>query len=162
MAIINLVTEIKTPIERCFDLSRSIDLHTLSTSKTNEQAIAGVTSGLIGLNETVTWRAKHFWIHQKLTSKITEYQFPDFFKDEMISGTFKRLEHMHSFKSEGDQTIMTDHFEFEAPLGVLGKWAEKWFLTNYLGKFLYERNMTLKNIAESSDWRKFLPSTTPG
>ena len=73
MPIIELRTEINANIEIVFDLSRSIDLHKISTEYTNETAIAGKTSGLIGLNESVTWRAKHFWIYQKLTSKITEF-----------------------------------------------------------------------------------------
>lgn len=50
--IINTV--IKNNCEVVFDLCRSIDLHLISTSKTNEKAIAGKTSGLINLNETVT------------------------------------------------------------------------------------------------------------
>ena len=67
--MINLVLELNADKEIVFDLSRSIDLHKLSTVHTNETAIAGRTSGLIGLNESVTWRAKHFGIYQKLTSK---------------------------------------------------------------------------------------------
>jgi len=54
MPVIELKTAIKAPVERCFDLSRSIDLHKISTAHTNEEAIAGVTSGLIGPNEWVT------------------------------------------------------------------------------------------------------------
>jgi len=38
-----------------FDLIRNIDFHKISTKKSNEEAIAGKTSGLIALNETVTW-----------------------------------------------------------------------------------------------------------
>lgn len=60
-----------------FDLSRSIDLHKISTRHTNEEAIFGKTSGLIELNESVTWRAKHFGFYQTLTSKITEMKSPD-------------------------------------------------------------------------------------
>lgn len=71
MPCIKIETTIHAPVQRCFDLSRSIDLHQISTIETKERAIAGKTSGLIGLNETVTWQAKHFGITQKLTSKIT-------------------------------------------------------------------------------------------
>lgn len=60
MPKIELTTEINAPIEICFDLSRSIDLHQLSTAKTNEKAIKGVTAGLIGPDESVTWEAVHF------------------------------------------------------------------------------------------------------
>ncbi|WP_373516521.1 hypothetical protein [Pricia sp.] len=70
MPRIELRTEIKADKEIVFDLSRSIlDLHRISTEYTNEEAIAGKTSGLIGLNESVAWKAKHFGIYQRLTSK---------------------------------------------------------------------------------------------
>jgi hypothetical protein len=78
MPKIELLTEINAPIEKCFDLARSIELHIESTKQTGERAIAGKTSGLIGLNETVTWRAKHFGTWQNLTSKITEYNYPNY------------------------------------------------------------------------------------
>ena len=76
MPVIELKTFIKCSIKICFDLSRSIDLHQLSTTQTNEKAIAGKTSGLINLDEFVTWQATHFRIKQKLTSKITAYNRP--------------------------------------------------------------------------------------
>lgn len=82
MPIINLSTYIKSTIEICFDLSTSIDLHKLSTSHTNEQAVGGVTKGLIKMNDFVTWQATHFGIRQKLTSKITAYDRPFHFRDE--------------------------------------------------------------------------------
>ena len=53
MPRIVLETKIHAPLDRCFDLSRSIDLHKISTEHTNEEAIDGVTSGLISLNESV-------------------------------------------------------------------------------------------------------------
>jgi len=99
MPHIHLEIQINAPIDRCFDLARSIDLHKLSTGNTQEEAIAGITSGLIGLNETVTWRAKHFGVWQKLSSKITEYERPNFFVDEMLEGAFKSIYHKHTFTS---------------------------------------------------------------
>jgi len=47
MPVITLDTHIRSNIEICFDLSRSIDLHQISTAKTKERAIDGVTRGLI-------------------------------------------------------------------------------------------------------------------
>lgn len=153
MARIILKTEINAPVERCFDLSRSIELHQQSTAHTEEKAIAGKTSGLIGLNETVTWQAKHFGIRQELTSKITAFQYPDFFIDEMTKGAFKRLHHLHEFKWDGQKTIMTDDFQFESPAGILGKIVDTLILKSYLKKFLIERNTLVKKLAESG-WKK--------
>jgi hypothetical protein len=55
-----LETRIAAPAERCFLLSLSVDLHKASTEQTSEEAIAGVTSGIMGPGEDVTWRARHF------------------------------------------------------------------------------------------------------
>ena len=149
MPIIQLTTLINAPIEKVFDLSRSIDLHMESTKQTGEQAIAGKTNGLIGLGETVTWRAKHFGIWQTLTSKITEFDRPNLFADEMVSGAFKSFRHEHHFTTSGDHTIMKDVFEFESPLGILGRIFNKLILTRYMTKLLEERNRVIKEIAES-------------
>ena len=101
MPSIILETPINAPIERCFDLSRSIDLHTDSMQHTGEKAIAGRTSGLIELGESVTWEAKHFGIRQTLTSKITEFDRPNYFVDEQVSGAFKSFRHEHHFEQQG-------------------------------------------------------------
>ncbi len=157
MSKIELITHIHAPIARCFDLSRSIDLHLHSTSNTNEQAIAGKTSGLIGINENVTWRAKHFGAYRKLTIKITAFNAPSFFEDEMVKGDFKFMQHRHYFIEQGDDTVMKDFFEFEAPFGFIGRMAEKLFLKNYLVNLLRKRNEIIRQVAESDQWKKFLP-----
>jgi len=148
MPKIQLTTLINAPIEKVFDLSRSIDLHMESTKQTGEKAIAGKISGLIELGETVTWRAKHFGIWQTLTSKITEFNRPNLFVDEMVNGAFKRFRHEHHFIASEDQTIMKDIFEFESPLGILGKIFNKVILTSYMTKLLKERNRVIKEAAE--------------
>ncbi|MDR3697095.1 SRPBCC family protein [Mucilaginibacter sp.] len=148
--IIELSTTINAPIERCFDLARSIDLHLESTKQTGEQAIAGRTSGLIGLDETVTWQAKHFGIRQKLTVKITRFEYPNYFTDEMVEGAFKSFRHDHLFFNINGQTTMKDVFDFESPVWWLGKLANFLFLTRYMCKLLVIRNQVIKQVAEAS------------
>ncbi|WP_426669085.1 SRPBCC family protein [Mucilaginibacter sp. McL0603] len=149
MPKIELLTEISAPIEKVFDLARSIDLHMESTKQTGEQAIAGKTSGLIEPGETVTWRAKHFGIWQTLTSKITEFDRPNFFADEMVQGAFKSFRHEHHFIRADDHTVMKDIFVFESPFGVVGRVFNWLVLTNYMTKLLKERNRVIKKVAES-------------
>lgn len=156
MPIIQLQTQVKASKQICFDLSRSIDLHKISTAHTDEEAIAGVTSGLIGPDEEVTWRARHFGVAQKLTSRITEYNSPDFFVDEMVKGAFKRFRHEHHFKTDDNATIMTDVFDYNSPLGLLGKLADSLFLKNYITELLRKRNLTIKEFAESDKWKEIL------
>ena len=111
MPVIKLKTEINATIDIVFDLSRSVDLHKISVGHTNEKAISGKTSGLIGLNETVTWRAKHFGIYQELTSKITTFNRPFYFTDELVKGVFHQFKHEHLFEQRNEKTIMTDIFD---------------------------------------------------
>lgn len=156
MPKIVLKTKIKAELEVVFDLSRSIDLHKISTQQTNEEAIAGVTSGLIGMNESVTWRARHFGIYQELTSKITRYDRPNHFTDEMVSGAFKSFKHEHLFEKHGDETLMTDIFNYTSPFGFLGVIADTLFLKKYMTNLLITRNETVKIFAESNKWKEVL------
>jgi ligand-binding SRPBCC domain-containing protein len=156
MPKIHLTTFIAAPVERVFDLSRSINLHQLSTAFTNEKAIDGVMSGLINKNETVTWQAKHFFKTRQFTSKITEMQSPDFFTDEMIKGDFKSFKHDHHFKTTANGTIMIDLVEFETPYGAIGKMVNSIFLTHYLQKFLIKRNEVIKEYGETQKWKTIL------
>jgi ligand-binding SRPBCC domain-containing protein len=159
LARIQLTTKIAAPIERCFDLSRSIDLHLKSVEWSSEQAIAGVTSGLIGSGEEVTWRARHFGVMISHTSRITAYERPIYFQDAMMRGVFRSFCHDHYFESRSSSTIMRDDVKFAAPLGILGVIAEKALVERYMRTFLMRRNAEIKRAAESDDWETFLPKT---
>ena len=150
MPIIKLETYIKSDIDTCFDLSRSIDLHKISTAQTNEKAIDGITSGLINLDEFVTWQATHFGIKQKLTSKITEFNRPFHFRDEQQKGAFKFIIHDHYFEKQNDLVIMKDIFKFQSPFGFLGTLVDKMILTGYLTRLLKNRNEIIKEFAETN------------
>lgn len=159
MPIIELRTEIKAEIAIVFDLSRSIDLHKLSTEHTNETAIAGKTSGLIGLNESVTWHARHFGVYQNLTSKITAFEKPLSFTDEMVEGVFKSFKHQHIFTYNNDVTLMIDYFDYQSPLGIIGRLADVLFLKKYMTNLLEKRNGILKEFAESGKWEQILSNS---
>ncbi|WP_420127518.1 SRPBCC family protein [Longimicrobium sp.] len=157
MITIRLSTRIAAPRERVFDLTRSIDLHTRSLSWTREVPVAGRTSGLIGLGETVTWRAWHLGVRQRLTSRISAYDRPAYFQDVMVRGAFAWMEHDHWFDATPDGgTVLRDEFRFAAPLGVLGRIAETVVLRRYMTRFLERRNAVIKSVAESDEWTQFL------
>ena len=159
MAVITLVTEIKAPIERVFDLSRSIDLHTSSVSHTGERAVAGVTSGLISLGEEVTWRARHFAVWQNLTSRITIFDRPLHFRDTLVRGAFRRFDHDHFFSQREGVTLMRDVMDFESPLGIFGRMADWLLLSSYLRRLLATRNSFIKATAETDEWRRYITQT---
>jgi|SRR3569833_2033134 len=150
MQKIELLTEINAPVEKVFDLARSIELHVESTKHTGEHAIAGKTSGLIELGETVTWRAKHFGIRQSMTSKITGFDRPNYFVDKMVKGAFKSLSHEHRFSYSDGRMLMKDIFMFESPLGILGRFFNWLIFTRYMTWLLEERNRVIKEAAEKS------------
>jgi len=81
----------------------------------------------------------------------------DSFRDSQVEGAFRRFDHDHEFVPEGSGTRMSEVFDYEAPFGVLGRVAERLFLTDYLRRFLRDRMQVVKAIAESDRWRGFLP-----
>ena len=157
MPRIELITYINSSKEIVFDLSRSVELHKISTEKTKEEVVAGKMTGLIELDESVTWRAKHLGFYQELTSKITEYKYPEYFVDEMQKGAFKSFRHEHYFIEEFENKVkMIDVFEYVSPFGFLGRLIDKIFLKKYMITLLVERNKVIKEFAETDAWRVIL------
>jgi ligand-binding SRPBCC domain-containing protein len=161
MAVIRVETEIKAPPALCFDLNRSIDLHVASTGESGERAVAGVTSGLIGEGDEVTWSAKHFGIRQRLTSRITAFDPPRHFRDSLVRGAFARFDHDHYFEPHEGGTRMIDLFDYAAPCGLLGRLAERLILNRYMRRLLVERGRVIKAVAESGDYARYLGRRAP-
>jgi ligand-binding SRPBCC domain-containing protein len=156
MPTIHLTTFVAAPAERVFDLCRSIELHRKSMAHTHEEAIGGTTNGLIGLEDTVTWKAKHLLKTRILKSRIVAMTRPLSFTDEMMDGDFKSLRHEHHFKKIDNGTLLIDLFSFESPYGGLGRLANQLFLTRYMRKLLELRNQMIKEYAESEKWKFIL------
>jgi ligand-binding SRPBCC domain-containing protein len=148
--LIVLETWIDAPPERCFDLARSVEAHVASTGKTGERPVAGVTAGLLGLGDEVTWEAVHLGVRQRLTARITRLERPASFTDEMVRGAFRSFTHVHEFRTERGGTMMVDRFEYTSPLGWLGRLVDRLFLERYMRRFLTERAAYLKATAEGA------------
>ena len=148
MTEINLITVIHAPIQQCFDLARSIDIHLESTKHTDEKAIAGRTTGLCELGDEVTWRAKHFGIYQNLSSRITKLEAPYYFQDCMTKGAFSFMQHDHFFEEKNGTTTMKDVFAYGVPYGIFGKLFDKVILKQYIINLLNIRNQVIKEAAE--------------
>lgn len=159
METIRLTTWMDAPMERCFKLATSIDLHLASATETGEKAIGGVTTGLIGEGESVQWQARHFGRLRTHTSRIDGWRPYSYFRDVMVEGSFLRFEHEHHFAVMDDGTRMRDEIRFAAPYGLLGKMAEKMVLRRHLMAHLKQRNLLIKRAAESEEWRRYLERT---
>ena len=144
--------ECKTTIEASqpavFDLSLSVDAHLESMAGSKERAIAGVTAGPIGLGEEVTWRAVHFGVPFRMTSRVTELERPTRFVDEQVRGPFRWFRHEHLFEADDAGTLMTDRVSFQAPVAGLGWAVERALLSGYMKKLIEERGTYLKRAAE--------------
>ena len=160
MPVIRLQTVIHAPMERVFDLARSVDLHQASLAPSGETAVGGVTTGLIGPLQEVTWRAKHLGVWHYLTARITAFERPHHFRDSMVRGAFRRFDHDHFFEETSDGAVMMrDVFDYTTPLGVLGRLADRIFLQRYMTGLLIARNQVLKETAESNHWENYVPAT---
>ncbi|HUF04209.1 MAG TPA: SRPBCC family protein [Aridibacter sp.] len=148
MKTIQLTTQIDASPETCFDLARDIGFHTRSLEKSGEEAVDGIVEGLIGPGETVTFRGRHFGLVHEHTSRITRFERPRHFRDEMISGRLKMFSHDHFFESYNNGTRMRDVIEFESPYGFVGRIADALVLKNYLRRLIERRNRELKKEAE--------------
>ncbi|HWC52098.1 MAG TPA: SRPBCC family protein [Chitinophagaceae bacterium] len=156
MPTIHLTTFIAAPVHVVFDLSRNIELHKRSMVPYKEEAVAGTRFGLIEKDETVTWKAKHFFKNRLLRVKITDLQRPEHFIDEQLQGDFKMMKHEHYFKPCDNGTIMIDLFHYDIPYGLFGKLFDRLYLFRYINRLLQLRNRTIKEYAESEKWKRLL------
>ncbi len=156
MGRIRLITEIAAPIERCFDLVRSVDFHIVTATGSGERVVAGRSRGLLEAGERVTWRARHLGVEQELEVEVTACERPSYLCDEMVRGVFACMRHEHRYETRGSATLMHDDFSYRAPLGVLGRIAEALLVDRHLRGFLTERARIVKEAAESERWREFL------
>jgi ligand-binding SRPBCC domain-containing protein len=141
-------TTINASPDVVFDLCLDVDAHVESMARSGERAITGVTTGRIGLNEEVTWRATHFGIPFSMTSRVTALDRPRRFVDDQVRGPFHRFHHEHVFEPSGSKTVMIDRVSFGAPLGPLGWAVERFVLADYVRRLIETRALFLKTKAE--------------
>lgn len=149
MTRIIIETPIRAPIELCFDLARDVTAHETSAAFSSERIVApGRTEGLLNLDDLVTFEGRHLGIKQRFTARITFLDRPRRFDDEMVRGSFKWLRHVHEFEFTGGITTMRDTLEWQAPLGVIGRFADVLFLRRHMQWFVSTKQKALKRIAE--------------
>jgi ligand-binding SRPBCC domain-containing protein len=154
MPVICLETPIHAPIDRCFDLARSIEIHLRSTEKTREKVVGRAATGLLGPNDEVTWEATHLGFRQRLSSRISVFNPPYHFRDSMVRGAFRSFDHDHFFEQDQGITIMKDRFEYTSPFGLLGGLADVLFLKHYMERLLRIRANVIRVAAEPGEMPK--------
>ena len=156
MPVIHITTFVAAPVEVVFDLSRHIGLHKESMADYGEEAVAGTRMGLIEKDETVTWKAKHFFKTRLLRVKITEMKKYEMFTDEQIEGDFKMMKHEHHFKPCENGTIIINIFYYESPAGIIGSLVNRFYLNKHIHHLINQRNEAIKKCAEGGRWKILL------
>src|SRR5262249_24020872 len=131
---------------------------TRSLEGTGERAVAGRTTGLIGLGESVTLEARHLGVRQRLTAELTVFECPTYFRDVMTAGAFRSFTHDHRFVARAGGAVMSDEVEFRSPLGPLGWLADYLYITGYLRRLLEARCQAIKREAERVSQKQAAPS----
>ena len=142
-------TEIDADIDTCFDLARDVGFYYNTLEKFTEIPISGKVTGLMEAGDYVTWETNHLSLMQHLTLKVTEFEKPILFVDDMVRGEFKTYRHEHIFEVDNDKTFMIDKFEFQSPYGIFGKLVDWVFLKRHFKKLIITRNKTLRLHAEA-------------
>ncbi len=152
MGSLRLDTLIRVPLERCFDLARSIEVHCETAAFTAERAIApGRTSGLLEGGDLVVFEARHLGFRRRLVAEIVEFDPPHRFVDVMRKGAFRSLRHEHLFEAVDGGTLMQDLLDWEVPAGPLGRVVDRWIVGPHMEWFLATKQANLKRYAEETD-----------
>jgi ligand-binding SRPBCC domain-containing protein len=158
MFTISDTTHVNAPIERCFQLSTNIALMRRTLGM---RPIEGRTSGMIGKGDRIVWAGWKFGFPQMHESLITQYEQPVFFQDTMARGRFSRFQHDHHLTEIDGHTLLNDRLRFTLPFGWPGKVIGRHLLLPAICRLLRDRMLLLKRVAESEEWRRYLPEGAP-
>ena len=148
---------IAAPLARCFALSTDVELMQRTLDM---RLVGGVTSGHIELGSRVVWRGWKFGLPQMHETLISVYDRPRYFQDRQERGRFERFQHDHHFTEMDSHTLLQDKIRFTLPFGWLGDLVAKYILVPYVAGVLHRRFQMLKRVAESEEWRNYLPDRT--
>jgi len=142
-------TFIRASPERVFDLALAVDAHAESAAFSGERLVApGRITGRLELGDLVCFEGRHFGIRQRFCARITAFNRPRAFSDEMVKGIFSWLRHEHEFIEIDGGTSMRDTLVWKAPLGLLGRIADLLFVERHMRWFVEKKQGHLKAIAE--------------
>ncbi len=146
---------VHAPIDRCFLLSTSIEI---VAQELGMRPVRGRTSGCVTEGDTVRWKGWRLGLPQFHESIIERFEPPVFFRDRMIAGRFASFKHDHAFSDRGDGSVLLrDEVRFTMPWGWAGDLVGQWVMARDIHGLMKRRFERLKQIAESEEWREYLP-----
>jgi hypothetical protein len=138
---------VNAPIERLFDLVRSIGAH---------EATSSIDGRAAALNDVTTWSAKFFGLRFQIATRVTTFNPPFSLTENLERGLLLEFGHVYSLRRlESDLVELEDCFTFRSPLGA--------FFDALVFKPIMTRTMSarlngLKELAETNGWKTFLDS----
>jgi ligand-binding SRPBCC domain-containing protein len=156
-------THIAAPLERVFLLSCSLKI---VERELGMRAVASKdstrTEGLVTGGDRIRWEGWQLGFWNYHVSLISAYRPNEFFQDKMIAGRFKSFQHDHEFTEIAGQVLLKDTIRFSLPWGFAGRLVAKKILVPHIAGLMRRRFALLKRIAESEEWREYLPETEAG
>jgi ligand-binding SRPBCC domain-containing protein len=144
---------IQAPVERCFQLSTSIDV----VAQTLEmRPVEGKLGGMVGAGDRLVWRGWKFGLPQMHETLITGFERPVFFQDTMGRGRFAAFQHDHHFAETESGVLLEDEVRFSMPFGWAGELVGRWVMVPHIRGLLRRRFLLLKGMAEGEGWRHHL------
>ena len=150
---------VRAPVARCFDLTRSVDLHAASSTDITARAVGGRRTGLSGPGDTTVWSARFFGFRFRLTTIIEHFSSPDRFADRMTHGLLRRFSHVYHCRPLPDGGCsLADELTVEVPFVLLGRLLERFYLERRMRYLVRRRLEAIKAVAEGDEWRAYLPA----
>jgi ligand-binding SRPBCC domain-containing protein len=154
MYTISETTHVNAPIDRCFLLATSVEL----VSRTIRMHAIERKAGLVQPDDQLIWHGWKFGLPQMHETLITAYERPHYFQDTMGRGRFRRYQHEHTLTEIDGHTLLHDKIRFSLPLGWVGDAVAKYVMVPYIARLLHFHLQLLKRVAETEEWRKYLPA----
>jgi hypothetical protein len=146
---------INAPIDRLFDLVRSIEAHE-ATSSIDGRAVVGKTSGLAVLNDITTWSARFFGLRFQIATRVSSFNPPYSIAENLERGLLLEFGHVYTLRVlESGLVELEDQFIFCSPLGA---WLDALVLKPIMTRTMSARLNGLKELAETDGWKRFLDS----
>jgi ligand-binding SRPBCC domain-containing protein len=146
---------INAPIERCFQLSTNVEI---VRRELGMKPVAGRTSGLVTSADTIRWEGWQLGFWNYHVSLISAFDPPRFFQDRMIAGRFRSFQHDHHLQATPEGVLLRDELRFSMPFGLPGWIVGRLIMVPHIRGLLRRRFRLLKRIAESDEWRSYLPT----